>query len=72
MDLINDAPVLGNSQAASPSLVPIDPDALVHDRPWWRLAAVRLCSDWPGVLALHAAAVAAWRRRHDPDYGGAA
>jgi hypothetical protein len=44
-----------------------------HDRAWWLLEARRVgSSDWPAVLALHAAAVGAWRARHDhPDYGGA-
>ena len=35
-----------------------------HDRAWWRLEARRVGSDWPDVLALHAAVIAAWRRRH--------
>ena len=41
-----------------------------HDRDWWRLEAHCSGSDWPAVLALHAAVIAAWRTRHDP--GGAA
>jgi len=45
--------------------------AAFHDRNWWRAEARRAGSDWPGVLAPHAAIVAAWRRRHDPDYGDA-
>jgi hypothetical protein len=47
-------------------------NATVHDREWWRAKARCAGSDWPGVLALHAAVVALWRRQHDPDYGGAA
>jgi hypothetical protein len=43
-----------------------------RDRTYWRREAARLGSNWPSVLALHAAVVAAWRTRHDPDYGGAA
>jgi len=38
-----------------------------HDRAWWRLEARRVGSDWPAVLALHAAVVAAWRARQDKD-----
>jgi hypothetical protein len=45
--------------------------AAFGDRDWWRAEARRVGSDWSGVLALHAAVVAAWRRRHDRDYGGA-
>jgi hypothetical protein len=41
-----------------------------HDRDWWRLEAHCNGGDWPAVLALHAAVIAAWRTRHDP--GGAA
>jgi hypothetical protein len=40
-----------------------------HDRAWWRLEARRVGTDWDGILALHAAVVAAWRARHDA--GGA-
>jgi len=41
------------------------------NRNWWRAEARCAGSDWSGVLALHVAVVAAWRRRHDPDYGSA-
>jgi hypothetical protein len=72
MNCVNDARVVGNSEAASPSLVPhIDQDTIVHDRSWWRLEAARLGTDWPGVLASHAAVVVACRRRHDRDGGTA-
>ena len=46
--------------------------AAFRDRDWWRAEALRVGSDWPSVLASHAAVVAAWRRRHDANYGGAA
>jgi hypothetical protein len=42
------------------------------DRNWWRAEARRIGSDWPNVLALHAAVVAALRKRHDPGYRGTA
>jgi hypothetical protein len=42
-----------------------------RDRAWWRREAARAGSDWVGILATHAKAIAAWRRRHDPDYDGA-
>jgi hypothetical protein len=42
-----------------------------RDRAWWREEARRVGSDWSGVLALRAEVVAAWRRRHDPDYWAA-
>jgi hypothetical protein len=45
--------------------------AAFHEREWWRAEARRVGSDWPGILALHATMVAAWRRQHDPDYGEA-
>jgi hypothetical protein len=38
-------------------------DAAHHDRAWWLLEARRVGSDWPAALALHAAVIAAWRRR---------
>jgi hypothetical protein len=40
-------------------------DNTPHPRSWWQREARRVGSDWPGVLALHAAVVAAWRARHD-------
>ena len=43
-----------------------------HDRAWWRAEARRLGSNWPGIMRLHLEVVAAWRARHDPDYGRAA
>ena len=46
--------------------------AACHDRNWWRTEGRRVGSNWPGILALHAEVVAAWRRRRDPDYGGVA
>jgi hypothetical protein len=54
-----------NTASTEPATV-----AAHHDRAWWRVEARRVGSDWPAVLALHAAVVAAWRARHD--YGGAA
>jgi hypothetical protein len=52
------------------------PNSTAHHRPaiadnaprarsWWQREARRVGSDWPVVLALHAAVVAAWRARHD-------
>jgi hypothetical protein len=41
---------------------------LFRDRAWWRAEAHRVGTDWAGIIALHAAVVAAWRRRHDADY----
>ena len=35
-----------------------------QDHSWWRLEARRVGTDCP-VLALHVAAVVAWRARHD-------
>jgi hypothetical protein len=40
--------------------------ASAHDRNWWRSEARRLGSDWAGILALHAAVVTAWWKRHEP------
>jgi hypothetical protein len=43
-----------------------------HDRAWWRVEARRLGSDWCEILRLYVEVVAAWRTRHDQDYGRAA
>jgi hypothetical protein len=68
IDRVGSAIEIGNStpQHATATV------AAFHDRNWWRVEARRVGSDWGGVLAVHAKVVAAWRRRHDPDYGGLA
>ena len=43
-----------------------------RDHGWWRGEARRVGSDWTRLLALHAAVVAAWRRRHGPGQEGVA
>jgi hypothetical protein len=59
---IDTPPSISSETAATP--------ATYHDRDWWRFEAHCSGSDWPAVLVLHAAVIAAWRARHDP--GGAA
>jgi hypothetical protein len=41
-----------------------------HDRAWWIIEARRLGTDWPNILKLQHEIIAAWRQRHDPEYGG--
>jgi hypothetical protein len=41
-----------------------------HDRAPCQREGARTASDWDSILATHAAAVAAWRTRHDPSYAG--
>jgi hypothetical protein len=41
-----------------------------HDRKWWITEARRIGSDWDSLLASHLAAIAAFRKRNDPNSGG--